>query len=258
MLVDLVKQPGVNLMDFAGEVEAKAEEIRAQLPEGYELKPYYNQSAFVGDSIHSVLKTIYEGLFLALVVMFLFLRAWRSSLVVMLTIPVTVAFSILLCHLAGISINVMSLGAMAASVGLIIDDAIVIIEQIYREHEERPDADKYDVVRCAVGSLFPAMVASSLSTIVIHLPFRLMSGLAGSFFRELSDTMLLTLAASFLVTWLLLPALHLLIGYRRKPGQKNVGIREIETESIRKVHFLTVVYRKPVFAAVFPSARRQT
>lgn len=143
VLVDLVKQPSVNLLTFAKDVEAKADEIRSQLPEGYELKPYYNQSAFVGSSIHSVLRTIYEGLFLALAVMVLFLRSWRSSMVVMLTIPVTVAFSILLCHLAGITINVMSLGAMAASVGLIIDDAIVIIEQIYREHEERPGIDRF-------------------------------------------------------------------------------------------------------------------
>lgn len=159
VLVDLVKQPGVNLLTFAKDVEAKADEIRSQLPEGYELKPYYNQSAFVGSSIHSVLRTIYEGLFLALAVMVLFLRSWRSSMVVMLTIPVTVAFSILLCHLAGITINVMSLGAMAASVGLIIDDAIVIIEQIYREHEERPGIDRFTAVSRAVHDLFPAMVA---------------------------------------------------------------------------------------------------
>lgn len=251
VLVDLVKQPGVNLLDFAKSVERKADEIRRQLPQGYELKPYYNQSAFVGDSIHSVLKTIYEGLLLAIIVMVLFLRSWRSSLVVMLTIPVTVAFSVLLCYLAGITINVMSLGAMAASVGLIIDDAIVIIEQIYREHEENPGTDRFTVVRQAIRNLFPAMVASSLSTIVIHFPFRLMSGLAGSFFKELSDTMQLTLVASFLVTWLLLPVLHLIIGYKERLRPKKMSLRELEEASIQKVHFLTSVYRRPAFAALF-------
>lgn len=251
VLVDLVKQPGVNLIDFARQVETKADEIRKQLPEGYELKPYYNQSAFVGDSIHSVLKTIYEGLFLAIIVMILFLRSWRSSLAVMLTIPVTVAFSILLCYLAGITVNVMSLGAMAASIGLIIDDATVIIEQIYREHEERPGEDRFTVVRHAIHNLFPAMVASSLSTIVIHFPFRLMSGLAGSFFKELSDTMQLTLVASFLVTWLLLPVLHLAIGYKQPLRPKNLDVKSLEENSVRKVRFLTVVYRKPLIAAGF-------
>lgn len=252
VLVDLVKQPGVNLLDFASNVEHKADEIRKQLPDGYELKPYYNQSAFVGDSIHSVLKTIYEGLFLALAVMVVFLRSWRSSLVVLLTIPVTVAFSILLCYLAGISINVMSLGAMAASVGLIIDDAIVIIEQIYREHEERPGIDRFSAVRCAIRNLFPAMVASSLSTIVIHFPFRLMSGLAGSFFKELSDTMQLTLVASFLVTWLLLPVLHLVIGYKRKLRPQGLDTpAALESRAIHKVRLLTRMYRKPWAAVLF-------
>lgn len=251
VLVDLVKQPGVNLLDFAKQVESKADEIRRQLPAGYELKPYYNQSAFVGDSIHSVLKTIYEGLFLAIIVMVLFLRSWRSSLVVMLTIPVTVAFSILLCYLAGITINIMSLGAMAASVGLIIDDAIVVIEQIYREHEERPGTDRFTVVRHAIRNLFPAMAASSLSTIVIHFPFRLMSGLAGSFFKELSDTMQLTLVASFLVTWLLLPVLHLIIGYKERLRPKSMDAKELEEASIKRVHFLTTVYRKPAAAFLF-------
>lgn len=258
VLVDLVKQPGVNLIDFARQVESKADEIRKQLPAGYELKPYYNQSAFVGASIHSVLKTIYEGLFLAIIVMVLFLRSWRSSLVVMLTIPITVAFSILLCYLAGITINIMSLGAMAVSVGLIIDDAIVVIEQIYREHEERPGTDRFTVVRHAIRNLFPAMVASSLSTIVIHFPFRLMSGMAGSFFKELSDTMQLTLVASFLYTWLLLPVLHLIIGYKKQLRPKDLDVKVLEEESIRqinilhrKVRFLTVIYRRPVFAVGF-------
>ncbi|MCD8317419.1 MAG: efflux RND transporter permease subunit [Paraprevotella sp.] len=248
VLVDLVKQPGIDLLTFAKDVESKADEIRKQLPAGYELKPYYNQSAFVGDSIHSVQKTIYEGLFLALAVMVLFLRSWRASLAVMLTIPVTITFSILLCYGAGITINIMSFGAMAASVGLIIDDAIVVIEQIYREHEEHPGTDRFTIVRQAIRNLFPAMIASSLATIVIHFPFRLMSGLAGSFFKELSDTMQLTLVASFLVTWLLLPVFHLLIGYKEKLRPGNPDVNEQEQAAIHKVHFLTAIYRKPWIA----------
>ena len=107
------------------------------------------------------------------------------------------------------------------------------------------------VVRHAIRGLFPAMVASSLATIVIHFPFRLMSGLAGSFFKELSDTMQLTMAASFLVTWLLLPVLHLMTGYRKRLRPKSPDVKGLEEASIRKVHFLTVVYRKPAVAAAF-------
>ncbi len=247
VLVDLVKQPGVNLIDFSKDIQKKADEVRKALPEGYELTTYYNQSAFVGDSVNSVIHTIVEGLFLALVVIILFLRSWRASTIVMLTIPITLSLSIILVYLAGITINIMSLGAIAASVGLIIDDAVVIIEQIYREHEERPEINRFDAVKIAMQNLFPAMIASSLSTIVIHFPFRLMSGLAGSFFRELSDTMQLTMIASFFVTWLLLPVLHIFLGYKQRANQKQ----ETKEDEIKRVHWLTYAYRKPYFSLAF-------
>jgi CzcA family heavy metal efflux pump len=246
VLIDLVKQPGINLIDFAKDVEDRATEARRILPKGYELKPYYDQAAFVGDSIHSVIKTIYEGLFLAIIVMIIFLRSWRASAVVLLTIPVTLAFTMLVLYLAGITINIMSLGAIAASIGLIIDDAIVIIEQIYRGHEDHPEKDKFTIVKEAIHGLFPAMVGSSLATIVIHFPFRLMSGLAGSFFKELSDTMQLTMITSFLVTWLLLPVLHLMIGYRHslKPNQHSHD----RAEAIDRLKWLTWFFKKPIIA----------
>lgn len=251
VLIDIVKQQGVSLSDFTRDIEAKADEIRTQLPPGYKLMTYYNQSAFVSDSIQSVLHTIYEGLLLAMIVMIFFLRSWRSSLVVMLTIPVTVAFSLVLMYISGITINVMSLGAIAASVGLIIDDAIVIIEQIYREHEEQPGHDTFSVVRSAIRYLFPAMVASSLATIVIFFPFGLMSGMAGSFFRELSDSMQLTLIASFLVTWLLLPVLHQIIGYKRKQAVSTGKMEDIEQKALGKVHFITRLYKRPYLSIAF-------
>lgn len=246
VLIDLVKQPGINLVDFSKDVEQKAAELQKLLPAGYELKPYYNQSAFVSDSINSVVKTIYEGLFLAIVVMIIFLRSWRASLVVMLTIPVTLAFTMLVLYLVGITVNIMSLGAIAASIGLIIDDAIVIIEQIYRTHEEHPEKDRFTIVREAIRYLFPAMVGSSLATIVIHFPFRLMSGLAGSFFKELSDTMQLTMVTSFLVTWLLLPVFHLIIGYKAslKPHHTDAD------RAVKKLRWLTWFFNKPFIAAM--------
>lgn len=249
VLIDLVKQSGVNLVDFAHDVEAKAKDINKNLPAGYELKPYYNQSAFVNRSVQSVIYTICEGLLLSLIVLVLFLQSWRASLVVMLTIPITLALSIILMYISGISIDIMSLGAIAASIGLIIDDAVVIIEQIYREHEDFPNEDKYMVVGHAIRNLFPAMIASSLSTIVIYFPFHLMSGLAGSFFNELSKTMQITLVASFFVTWILLPVLHLLIGYRHKPMLLKDNIsNNNESKALKRIFILTKAYRSP-FAA---------
>lgn len=246
VLVDLVKQQGVNLVDFANNVRAKAEEIRKILPPGIELKPYYDQSAFVGESIHSVSKTIYEGLFLAIIVMIIFLRSFRASVVVLLTIPITIVFSITLLYAAGITVNIMSLGGVAAAIGLIIDDAIVIIEQIYRMHEEYPEKDRYTVVKEAIHDLFPAMIGSSLSTIVIFIPFRMMSGLAGSFFKELSNTMQIVLVCSFLVTWFILPVLHLLIGFKASKSHGKPSAKDAN-----KLRWLTWFFNKPAFAILF-------
>jgi CzcA family heavy metal efflux pump len=250
VIIDLVKQKGVNLIDFANDVKLKAKEIQKQLPKGVYLRPYYDQSVFVSNSIDSVLECIYEGLILAILVVILFLRSFRASLSVILIIPVTLTLTFSVLYLFGITLNIMSLGAIAASIGLIIDDAIVVIEQIHRIHEEQPDKDKHLVVKETIHMLFPAMIGSSLSTIVIFFPFVLMSGVAGSFFKELTLTMEITLVCSFLSTWLGLPALHLLFGY--KPHKKFSSLtRKPVSENKQRLSWLIWFFDKPIFAVIF-------
>lgn len=252
VLIDLVKQKGVNLVDFAKNVTAKALEIEKQLPQGMVLKPYYNQSAFVTNSIDSVLRSIYEGLFLAIVVVILFLRSFRASLNIIFIIPVTLALTFIVLHFAHITLNIMSLGAIAASIGLIIDDAIVIIEQLHRIHEEDPKKDKYIVVKETMKMFFPAMVGSSLSTIVIFLPFVMMSGVAGSFFKELTLTIEITLVCSFVATWIGIPALHLLFGYKSHEKKKVVENNHSDVTPERpKLWWLIWFFNKPWYAIGF-------
>jgi heavy metal efflux system protein len=250
VLIDLVKQKGVNLVEFAKNVNLRAIEIQKQLPDGMLLKPYYNQSSFVTNSIDSVLKSIYEGLFLAIIVVILFLRSFRASLNIILIIPLTLALTFIVLNLVHVTLNIMSLGAIAASIGLIIDDAIVIIEQLHRTHEENPDKDKYTVVRETMKMFLPAMVGSSLSTIVIFFPFVMMSGVAGSFFKELTLTMEITLVCSYVATWIGLPALHLLFGYKPHKKVHDKSASEIKTGK-QKLWWLVWFFNKPWFAAGF-------
>lgn len=250
VLIDLVKQKGINLVDFANNVNVMAADITKQLPKGMVLKPYYNQSAFVTSSINSVLECIYEGLFLAILVVILFLRSFRASLHIIFIIPVTLALSVIVLHFVHITLNIMSLGAIAASIGLIIDDAIVIIEQLHRTHEENPGKDKYSVVSETMKMFLPAMVGSSLSTIVIFLPFIMMSGVAGSFFKELTLTMEITLICSFIATWIGLPALHLLFGYKPHKKQLKSSVDEHKQEH-QKLRWLVWFFNKPWFAFGF-------
>lgn len=252
IIIDLVKQEGVNLLDFARKVTAKTSEIQKLLPAGMVLKPYYNQAAFVGDSIHSVIKSILEGLFLAVFVTFIFLKSFRAGIKLVLIIPVIFALTISMLYLAGLTLNVMSLGAIAASIGLVIDDAIVIIEQLYRGHEEAPHKDKFTIVRENIKFLFPSMVGSSLSTIAIFFPFALMTGIAGSFFKELALTMEITLACSFLATWIGIPVLHLLISDYKHTTRDNSGPSPSGTGSGEKksLRWLFWFFDKPYYAVM--------
>ncbi len=247
VILDIVKQKGANLVDFVDRVLEKEKEIQKQLPPGMILKPYYNQALFVNESINSVLRAIFEGLVLALLVVVLFLRSFRASLNVIIIIPVTLALTLTVLYFAGITLNIMSLGAIAASIGLIIDDVIVVIEQIHRGHEENPDKDLQTVVRDTIRMLFPAMVGSSLSTIVIFFPFVLMSGIAGSFFTELTTTMEITLVCSFITTWLGLPALHLALGYKHRKSTQN----QEEKHKGKHLGWLIWFFDKPAFALGF-------
>jgi CzcA family heavy metal efflux pump len=210
VLVTVQKQPNANLLDVSKGIEEKIKALRAILPKNVSVKPYYNQSDFVNTSIKSVSDSLWIGLLLAIVVAIIFLRSFKASATILVTIPVTLSLTLIVLYAFGYTFNIMTLGAIAASIGLIIDDAIVVIEQIYRAQEEHPEESASERVRKSISYLFPAMIGSSLSTIVIFVPFVLMTGVAGSYFRVMTDTMIITLVCSFLVTWIGLPVVYLL------------------------------------------------
>lgn len=222
LLLAIIKQPDANLVDLATQLEKQIASLQKILPKGVTIKPYYIQANFVNDAIKSVTDSLWIGLALAIIVAVIFLRSFKSSSVILVTIPVTLLLTIIVLYAIGETLNIMTLGAIAAAIGLIIDDAIVVVEQIHRTHEEYPDEPPTTLVQKAIKYLFPAMVSSSLSTIVIFLPFKLMSGVAGSYFKVLTNTMLITLVCSFFVTWLALPVIYLLFSRDKKRKQKEI------------------------------------
>jgi CzcA family heavy metal efflux pump len=211
ILVAIIKQPNANLVTLAADVKKKVEALRSILPEGVTIQPYYNQADFVQDAVKSVTDSLLIGLGLAIIVAIIFLRSLKASTTILITIPVTLALTMIVMYAVGYTLNIMTLGAIAAAIGLIIDDAIVVMEQIHRSHEEHPAEPSTTVVQKAIHYLFPAMVGSSISTIVIFIPFVLMSGVAGAYFKVMTDTMIITLVCSFFVTWLGLPVIYLLL-----------------------------------------------
>ena len=174
-------------------MKVKVEQLKKILPKDIQVKPYYVQADFVNDSVRSVTDSLWIGLALAIIVAIIFLRSVKASATILITIPVTIFLTLIILYAIDYNFNIMTLGAIAAAIGLIIDDAIVVVEQIHRTHEENPEEPSPALVQKAIRYLFPAMVGSSLSTIVIFIPFLLMTGVAGSYFSVMTNTMIITL-----------------------------------------------------------------
>ncbi len=221
LLLAVIKQPNANLIDLSKQMKAEVANLKKILPKDVTIKPYYVQADFVNDAVKSVTDSLWIGLALALVVAVIFLRSLKASSVILITIPVTLFLTLIVLYATGQTLNIMTLGAIAAAIGLIIDDAIVVVEQIHRTHEENPGEPSLKLVQKAIQYLFPAMVSSSLSTIVIFLPFILMTGVAGAYFKVMTNSMIVTLICSFFVTWLALPVIYLLLSKNKASAKQK-------------------------------------
>ncbi len=209
VLLNLTRQPSSNTVAVADAVAAQVAQLRTKLPKGVVLEPFYDQSQLVRASISSVRDAILIGLVLACVVLFLFLHDWRSSLIAGLVIPVTVAVTVLFLWIFGLSFNLMTLGGLAAAIGLVIDDAIVVVENIVLHRDS--GENRIEAVRKALHEIFRPLIGSTITPVVVFLPLISVTGVTGSFFRALAITMTVALLTSLLlaVTWT--PSLALVV-----------------------------------------------
>ena len=225
VLVSVLRQPDANVVQVSAGVRAQVAALQAGLPRGITLRPYYDQADFVAEVVKSVQDSLWIGLALALVVTALFLRSWRASLTILLAIPLALALTLSVLYFGlNYSLNIMTLGALAAAIGLMIDDAVVMVEQLHRVGEEHPEASTGEVVARSVRHLLPALAGSSLSTIVIFLPFALLGGVAGAYFKVLATTMVVALVCSFFVAWLGLPVLYLLLAKSGRQSEPHLAV----------------------------------
>jgi len=242
VLVNVIKHPNKNLLDISQEVKAQVKHLNTLLPKGVHLTVYYDQADFVGASIHSVIDAIWIGLLFAIVITVLFLRSFRSSLTMLAVIPTTLGLSLVTLYVLGYSLNLMTLGAIAAALGLIIDDAIVVVEQIHRTWEKFPDESAWVHIKKSMRYLLPALVGSSLSTIVIFFPFSLMSGVAGAYFKVLAYTMIITLVCSFFVVWVGLPVFYLLFASKKTSKSRTEHTTETPKWSDFLIHHPSLTF----------------
>jgi CzcA family heavy metal efflux pump len=224
VLLNIARQPSSNTVAVADGIAAEVALQRKSLPPGVTLEPFYDQSQIVRESIASVRDAILIGLLLACFILYLFLRDWRSSVIAGLVIPVTVAITVLSLWLLGRSFNLMTLGGLAAAIGLVIDDAIVVVENIVL-HRDAGET-RVEAVRKALREISRPLIGSTITPVVVFLPLVMVTGVTGSFFRALAITMAVSLLTSLAlaVTWT--PSLAILILKPRKPEAEQHGAIE--------------------------------
>jgi len=220
VLVNITRQPASNTVAVADAVAAQVAELKHKLPAGVRIEPFYDQSQIVRDSISSVRDAIFIGLVLACIILFLFLRDWTSSLIAGLVIPVTIAITVLVLWLTGQSFNLMTLGGLAAAIGLVIDNAIVVVENIvlHRDSGER----RAEAVRKALKEITTPLIGSTITPVVVFVPLVVVSGVTGSFFRALAITMTAALLTSLVLALTWTPGLSLaLLGERSNAEERR-------------------------------------
>jgi len=205
VVVNVVKQPEANTLLVANEVHAALKGLGSVLPPGVRFARFYDQSEIVAQSEASVVESIVIGGVLALLVLILFLGNLRVSAVVLIQLPLTLLITFSLMRALGQTLNIMTLGALAIAMGMVIDDGIVVVENMYHELEQgKPRAD---AVAAGMHAITPALVGSSLTTMVTFVPLTLLGGVTGQFFAPLALVMIATLLVSLVLALLLTPLL---------------------------------------------------
>lgn len=204
---DVYQQDKANSVKLGHEVQRKLDEFMKSQPKSIHLYKWYDQTELVNSSIQAVEEAILIGIVFAACVIFGFLRNWRATLVAMLVVPMSVLVTCVMLAALGMSFNIMTLGGIAASIGLLIDDAIVMIEQIARRAAVPGLAEPKRTVLMATREFLAPLTGSSLATIVMFIPLAFLSGITGAFFKFLSLTMASALVISYALTALIVPLL---------------------------------------------------
>ena len=241
VLVNVLQQPAGNTLAIADAVNEELRQMRATLPPDVRIATFYDHSVLVRDSMGGVEESILIGLGLSVLVLVGFLKDWRTTLIAAVVIPIAVLISVVCLRLLGMSLNLMTLGGMAACIGIVIDDAIVMVENIMVHLGMGQSAA--EAARSAVLELTPALTASTLTPIVVFLPLVFLGGITAVFLRALAATMATALAASLVLAVLFTPmmASRLLRGVQRQAAPLDEAEQAGEG---RLMHWLTARYER--------------
>ncbi len=205
VLLNIRSQPEGSTLDIAGNLRQVLREAKKDLPPDLKVAYYYDQSLFVHESVGSVRDAILFGLILSVLIIYIFLKNWGITLTAIVVIPITVLITLVAMRLAGLSFNLMTLGGIAAAIGLVIDDAIVVVESIYTKIAT--GLPRIEAIQRAISEIFRPLVGSTLTPVVVFIPLSFLDGVTGVFFRALALTMVVALLTSLVLAITLTPSL---------------------------------------------------
>ncbi len=205
VLLNVQSQADGSTLDIATALKKQLAQLRQELPPDMHLAFFYDQSLFVRDSVGSVWDAILFGLILSVLILYFFLKNWGSVWTAIVTIPITVLITLIAMKLAGMSFNMMTLGGIAASIGLLIDNAIIVVEAMcVKIAAGRP---RLAGIQEAIGEILTPLIGSTLTPVVVFIPLAFLSGITGVFFRALALTMVVSLLTSLVLALTLTPSL---------------------------------------------------
>jgi CzcA family heavy metal efflux pump len=230
VLLNINRQPQSNTMQVATEVHDALDQIRTTLPPGIEIQPFYDQSLLVSQSIKSVRDAILLGLLLASIILIVFLHDWGSSVVAGLVIPVTIVITFIVLKVLGQTFNLMTLGGLAAAVGLVIDDAIVVVENIVLHRDA--GQGRIQAICSALAEITVPLIGSTVTPVVVLLPLISITGVYGTFFRALALTLGVSLFTSLALALTWTPTLS---GFLIRRNKNEAGSEENQTGSFESL-----------------------
>ncbi|AKD54170.1 multidrug transporter AcrB [Spirosoma radiotolerans] len=222
---------GSNASDVIEQVKKKLEVMKESFPPGVDYKISYDVSNFLDASIEQVIDTLRDAFILVALVVFIFLGDWRSTLIPILAVPVSLIGAFFVIQAFGLSINLITLFALVLAIGIVVDDAIVVVEAVHAKMEEKPHLSPFGAVRQVLGEISGAIIAITLVMVSVFLPISFMTGPVGTFYRQFSITMASSIVISALIALTLTPVLCAMLlknhhGHERK---KNILTRMIDS-----------------------------
>lgn len=219
VLITVIKQPGTNAVSIMKEVDKRLENLQSVLPHSVTVKKWYDMTDFIRRSVSSVFDAILLGAMLTILILFLFLGRFRITLVTAVIIPVALLISFIFIKLSGMNLNLMSLGGLAAAIGILVDNAIVVVENIERYLEE--GYPKKKAILVATNEIIVPLLGATLTTLVVFVPLVFLTGVPGIFFKALASTLALAIFVSMLLAMFLTPSLAAVFvsGKKKSPGK---------------------------------------